>query len=108
MMRRAKIAQPRVRLVAQLLQQSLGDARLADARLADDQDDRAVAGLCLLPTPRQQRNFLLAANQWRVGGPKGLEATADRARTQDPPDVHRIVDTDDRQWAEIAIVEQAA
>ena len=108
MMWRAEKTQPHVRLLAQLLQQGLCDARLADSRLAYDQDDGTVAGLCPLPAARQQCDLFLATNQRRAGGPKGLEATADRARTQDPPDMHRIVDTGDRQWAKIAIVEQAA
>jgi len=37
-----------------------------------------------------------------------LEPTANLARAQDPPDTHRIVNSRDRQCAEIAIVKQAA
>jgi hypothetical protein len=57
-----------VRLVAQLLQQGLCDARLADARLAYDQDYGTVAGLCPLPAAHQQCDLFLATNQRRAGG----------------------------------------
>ena len=108
MVRRAEETQPRLGLVGHLLQQRLGDARLANARVACDQDDGAAARLCLLPAPPQQCDLFLATNQWRAGGPKGLEPIAIRARTQDTPDVHRMVNSCDRQSAEIAIVKQAA
>ena len=74
----------------------------------DDQDDGTVAGLGPLPAPRQQCDLFLATNQRRAGGAQGLEPTADQARAQDPPDMHRIVDSRDRQCAEIAIIKQAA
>ena len=52
--------------------------------------------------------LFIATDQWRAGGPKGLEPIAVRTRTQDTPDVHRIVNSCDRQSAEITIVKQAA
>jgi len=52
MVRRAKIAQSRMRLALDALRQCRSQARLADPRLAGDQHHPPFAGLCLLPAPQ--------------------------------------------------------
>src|SRR5271169_4294164 len=52
-----RIDQPRVELLDQ--------ARLAEAGLADDLDELALARPRALPAPQQHRDLLLAADQWR-------------------------------------------
>ncbi len=53
MVRRAEIAQPRVRLARRLLQHRLRQARFADAGFADQYHHPALAGLGLLPAALQ-------------------------------------------------------
>jgi hypothetical protein len=60
--RRAKIAQPAVRLGLDMLRQCRGQARLADPRLARDQHHPPVVGLCLPPAPQQQVELLVAVS----------------------------------------------
>src|SRR6516162_1856968 len=61
--RRAKIANSGVWLGLDALRQCLGQARLADARLAGDQHHPPCAELRLLPAPRQEVELLVAADQ---------------------------------------------
>jgi hypothetical protein len=61
-MRRAEIAQAHVRRTRQFLEQRGGQAGLADAGLARDQDDLPFAACRLIPTPAQQLDFLRAAD----------------------------------------------
>ena len=63
MMRRAEVADARECLAAQPLIQRGLQARLADARLAGDQHHAPLAGFRLRPAPKQQLEFLLAADQ---------------------------------------------
>ena len=53
MVRRAEIAQPRVRLARRLLQHRLRQTRFADAGFADQHHHPALAGLGLLPAALQ-------------------------------------------------------
>jgi hypothetical protein len=65
MMRRAEIAQARVRRTRQFLEQRGGQAGLADAGLARDQYNLPLAAFGLPPAPAQQFDVLLAANDRR-------------------------------------------
>src|SRR5215471_12449730 len=67
MVRRAETAQTDMWIIAQPLQHGLGEARFADAGLTRYQYDRAIAAFYLLPSPHQQLDLLVAAEQWRSG-----------------------------------------
>src|SRR4051812_42491863 len=72
---RAELAQHRVRLADQPLLQCSDQARLADAGLAREQHDLALAVLRVLPPVEQQAQLVLAADQRRGGaGLPGVEA----------------------------------
>ena len=86
----------------------LREARLADARLARNQHDAALAGLGLLPAPLQQRQLLLAADQRRAGRAQRLEAALGPALAQHPRGHDRRGQALDLDRAEILIVEQPA
>ena len=91
MMRRAEVPQPGVRLAGESLHQRGGEPRLADPRLARQQDHPALAGHRLLPAAPQQLHFLVPANQRSRGGGgvDGFGAAADgRAPAQHPPGSH--------------------
>src|SRR5262249_48602099 len=62
-MRRAEVAQARVRLACDPLLEGGGQARLADARLARNQNDAPAAALGLLPSAGQQLELLPAADK---------------------------------------------
>src|SRR5580700_2390864 len=61
--RRAEIAQADVELGVEAPYQLRRDSRLANAGLAGDHHDLAVPQLGARPTPQQQVDFLLAADQ---------------------------------------------
>ncbi len=65
--RRAEIAQARLPFALKPLQQIFGDARLADAGLAREQHDLALAAPGLIPTAQQPVDLLLPADQRRKG-----------------------------------------
>src|SRR5262249_55045202 len=72
---RAELAERRVWLASELLTQRADEARLADARLASQQNHLAFALLSSFPAVEQQRRLLFAANEWREpGGVHGFEA----------------------------------
>ena len=62
-LRRAEIAQARVRLGVKPLFQCKGYARLADSRFARDQHDLSVACLGTLPAAQQQVDLFVAADE---------------------------------------------
>ena len=64
--RRAKIAQARMRLACNVLGKRCGEPRLADARLAGDQHHPPFAALRLLPAAQQQFDFLVASDERRL------------------------------------------
>src|SRR6516225_9472948 len=84
-MRRAKIAQARMRLVCDVLEKRYGQPRFADARLTGDQHHSALAGICLLPAAQQELNFLLTPDERRRLRAQGLEAAHRAAFAQHPP-----------------------
>ena len=65
MLRRAEIAQARVRLGGEAFEQRGREPRFADAGLAGEQHHLAFTGLCSRPAPQQQFAFLLPARQGR-------------------------------------------
>ena len=65
MVRGAEIAQARVRLALNALQQLCRKARFADARLAGEQHHAPFAALRLLPAAKKQFDFLLAPDERR-------------------------------------------
>ena len=66
MVRRAEIAQARMRLVLDALGKRGGEPRLADARLAGDQHDPSFAALRLLPAADKQLDFLVTTDERRL------------------------------------------
>ena len=65
--------------------------RLADPRLAGQQDDLPLAVFDLLPSAQQQRDLLLAADQRReTGALARLEAPFGPALARDPPRRERL------------------
>src|SRR5262249_8696517 len=105
--RRAKKSLAEMRFATDALFQCCRDARLAEAGLAGDQYDLAVARLGALPAPHQQVDFLRAPDEWaQRRAPQGLESAGDDARTQYPPGWHRCGNALDFNRTEITILEQ--
>ena len=65
MVRRAVIAHPHIRLVADPLAQSRQNARLADAGLARDERDLTFALARIAPAVEEQRHLMLAPDEGR-------------------------------------------
>src|SRR5271168_371437 len=85
------------------------DARLADSGLAGDQYDLAVARLGTQPTPQEEVDFLVAADQpGKRRSAQRLEPAGDDARMQHLPSRHRRGDALDLDGAEVAVLEQIA
>ena len=96
-----------MRLDAEALFQLRGDARLADSGFAGDQHNLAVACLGARPTPQQQVDLLVAADQGHQRrSVQSLEAACDGTRTQYLPCRHRRGDALQFDGAEIAVLEQ--
>ena len=80
-----------VGLVAEPLAQRLHEPGFADAGLAAEQHDLALAFLGPLPAVEQESDLLLAADQRREGaGAQGLEAALGPARAEHPPGPDRL------------------
>ena len=88
----------------------LHEARLADARLAGEQHDLALAILGSLPAVGQEVDLLLAADNRREGrdAVHGLEAALGPARPEHPPSAERPGETLQGVAAEVGILEQTA
>jgi hypothetical protein len=82
-----------VRLGSEPIDNRLSETRLADTWLPRDQDDAAVAHLCLLPAPHQQRYLLVTADEGRCGRAQRLEPALNRACPQRSPCMYRLRDT---------------
>ena len=77
-LRRAEIAQARVRLGSEAFQQRGRQSRLADTRLAGEQHHLAFAGLCLRPAPQQQFEFFFPPDKLgQAARVQSLEAAFD-------------------------------
>jgi hypothetical protein len=91
------------------LLQCRGDPRLAEAGLARDQHDLAVAGLGARPAAQEQVDFLVAADQpGQCRSAQCLEPARDDARTQHLPSRHRPGDALHLDGAKIADLEEIA
>ena len=109
MVRRAEIAQPRVRPAFEPLAQRRGQPRFADARLARQQYHLPLARRGALPAAQQLVQFLLASDERRQrAGAQRLEPAFDRARPQRLPDRQRRREALDLDRAEIAQFEEIA
>ncbi len=92
MVRGTEILDADISLPCQVLRQRRDQAGLADAGLARQQHDAALALFSLLPTPQQQVQLLLAADQWGQccgAAAQCLEAAFDSALGQDAPGLDR-------------------
>ena len=95
--RRAEIAQARMRLAFDVLGKRRGQPRLADARLAGDQHHPPFAALRLLPAAQQQLDFLVAPDERRLPRAQGLEPAYLAALAQAP--ARRVAARQSRQVA---------
>src|SRR6516225_12435561 len=108
-MGRAEIAQAEMRLGVQAFFKCRGNARLADAGLARDQYDLAVARLGALPPAQQQVDLFVAANQRRqFRSAQCLEAARHNTLAQYLPAAYRLGVAARVECAEIAAIEQVA
>src|SRR5215471_16206361 len=101
--------QPRMRPVVQPLLESRKQARFPDPRLARQQYNLTVSRLRPAPTPPQQFDFVLTANERRqFRRPQSPETIIDTARSQHLPDLDRSSETFEPHCAKIAKFEQIA
>src|SRR5215831_18756915 len=103
-MGRAEQTQARVRLAAHALEDGLGDPGLADAWLAGEQDDGALASLRLLPAAQEQIDLLAAPNERRRTRAQRLEPALGGARAQRLPRRDGLGAPFERDRPEIAVV----
>ena len=109
MLRRAEIAQARVRLVGEAFQQRRRQSRFADAGLAGKENHLAFTALCSRPAPQQQFAFFFAANQrGQADCVQRLEAAFHRTRPQRRPDAYRAGDALEVLGSEVLQLEQIA
>ena len=109
MVRRAEIAQPRVRLARDLLKHRLREARFANAGLADQHHHPALAGLGLLPAALQQRQLLVAADErGQVSPVQCLEPALGDAPAQYPRGHHRRAQALELDGAQVHVLEETA
>jgi hypothetical protein len=110
MMRRALIAQPDVRLRRDpLIEEMRRKPRLADAGLAANQHDLALAAPGPLLALGQALEFMLAADEpGEARGAVGFEAARERRWTLHHRDFDRLAESLDRTRAEFAQLKQIA
>ena len=98
-----------MRLARQLLTKGVQQPRLANARVACDQDHLAVAVLRPAPALQQHGQLVLTSDQWREALPmEGLEAAIGGAFALDPEGGDRLWETFDLGRAEVGQLEQTA
>ena len=90
MVRRAEIAEPRVRFSLDAPRQCRGQARFADPRLPRDEHNPPLAGFCLLPTPQQEVEFFIAPDERGRLRAQRLEAAQDAAFANHTPGALRL------------------
>ena len=96
-----------MRLAGEPLEQGLGETRLADARLARNQHDAALAALGLLPAALQERQLLVPADE-RRGGPCSASKRLSAVLSPSTCQTDGLGEALKGDLAEIAIIEQAA
>src|SRR5438270_9942439 len=97
-----------MRLGLDALRQRGGQARLADPRLARDQHHPPLAGLRLLPSPHQEVELLVAADQRRGPRTQCLKAADNPALADHTPGALWLGETGERLGPEILDLEQRA
>jgi hypothetical protein len=98
-----------MRLVADPLAQGRQKARLADARFAPDEHDLAFAVAGVAPAVHQQRDFVLAPDQWRHAlRPRRLEAADVLGLAKNRPGGNRRLEAFQRLRSEGRQLERAA
>ena len=108
-LRRAEIAQARVRLAGEAFQQRRREPRFADAGLAGEQHHLTFAGLCLRPAPQQQFEFFFPPDErGQAARVQRLEAAFHRTRPQRRPGSHRPGDALEVLGPEVLQLEQIA
>ena len=106
---RAEMANRDVRLARQLLTKGVQQPRLANARLAGDQDHLTVAVLGPAPAIQQHGQLVLTTDQWRQALPmEGLEAAIGAAFALDPEGGDRLREPLDPGRTEVGQLEQRA
>jgi hypothetical protein len=108
MVRGAEEAQPDVPLAGKPLHHGLGEARLANARLARHEYDLALPRFRLVPAPHEQRHLLVAADERRCCRAQRLEPALHHARAHHLVRVHAIGEALCLDAAEIAVLKQTA
>ena len=78
-LRRAEIAQPRVRLAGEAFEKRRREPRFADAGLAGEQHHLALTRLCAGPAPQQRREFFFPPNE------RGQTCSCAARRSGSPP-----------------------
>src|SRR5215208_3924786 len=107
MVRRAEVAQAGVRLAGNLLNKRSAQPRLADPRLAGQQDNLAASAVRPLPAPKQQTDLLLASDEWGQSRPmECLEPALDGARSKNLVGVDRCGKAFDLDASNVAVLEQ--
>src|SRR5215472_3110148 len=97
-----------MRLGLDALRQRGRQTRLANTRLAGDQHHPSFAELRLLPAPRQEVEFFVAADQRRDPRTQCLEAADDPALADHTPSTLWLSKTGERLGAEILDLKQRA
>ena len=108
-LRRAEIAQPRVRFAGEAFEQRRRQPRFADAGLAGQQHDLAFAALGFGPAPQQQLEFFFPPDQrGQAGRVQRLEAAFRGTRPQRRPGPRRPGDALEVLRPEVLKLEQIA
>ena len=109
MVGRATQGDARQPLGVHLAAQGVDERRFADARLAADEDDLAVALLLgLLPGPAQETDLLVTADEGEIRG-RGFKLSLFLlAQARDAPDLDRLGDAFERMCAETLAGEDVA
>ena len=108
-LRRAEIAQARVRLGGEAFQQRGREPRFADTGLAGEEHHLAFAGLCPRPAPQQQFEFFFPPDEGgQAGRVQRLEAAFRRTRPQRRPGPHRPGDALEVLCPEVLQLEEIA
>src|SRR4029077_15283961 len=107
--RRAEIAPARMRLGPDVLGQGGREPRLADTRLAGDQNPSSFAALRLLPTADKQLDFLVTPDEGsQASSMQRFEPAFHRTCAQYRPGVHRPGDALEVVCPEVFQLEQVA
>src|SRR5215831_6141676 len=106
-LRRAEIAQARVRLGSDVLEQRRSEPRFADPGLATKQHHLSFTGLCLGPPPKKQFKFFLTADKGgEVARMQRLETALYRTRPQCGPCPYWRCDSLKVRWPEVLKLEE--